>query len=264
MEHVVVVEVKKVTNGSISTPQRRSKFNMLPTLQDQDCFIESDPTPSHPAMGYSIRPYICPPTATTTLVTIILGILFGAFMFDFDDKEGFSDLENGFDCKNECEFYGNFCIFNGLFYGQPSCPSSRPTPHTHPTHYHTHVPTHQSREFDLFGRGRDVFDIEYDHLNNVIEYKFYENFDYSGGLVYPSPVNPTSYACPTYCHTHRSTSNPPEFNIFASVNYELFNVVGCINEGFDILQILLNVDFLNIFQIYLVCDIFMFLKKFFG
>ena len=149
------------------------------TTQQRSSHEEGESIPNRPRIGHSIQeangppPYPTPPTKTTTISTLILGILFGVFVFEFEFDKGFGYLENVFKYGFECEFSMNLKNFNDLFWvslnGQSLCPPPQPTPNTPRPTNPTLRPIPNPREFCLCGYVNNV-------LLNVFEFEnFLEN-----------------------------------------------------------------------------------------
>ena len=103
-----------------------------------------------------------------------MGFILGILIFVFGRNKGF-ECENGlfsnaFVNAFTLQFNENFGIFSDL------CNGTLLVPITRPTHYPAPNPTPNPRDFDLFGSGKEVFDIEYDYLNDVFVFEFYGNF----------------------------------------------------------------------------------------
>ena len=111
------MEVKKESGkGTILIPKTRSKCNIAPSRQDQLSDLRSDPAPAATITAMRLLN-----GAPTTIIAIILGIVFSVFGFEFVEKEGFYDKNN---CLNEVfinEYVFEFGKNCYVFYGGPLC-----------------------------------------------------------------------------------------------------------------------------------------------
>ena len=173
-----------------------------------------------------------PRGAAPTTATIFFYI-FGVWILEFGEKNGFGYLENVFKCEFECEFYGNFCLFNDLFwvslYGQPLCPTLQATPIPRPTDNPTPRPTPQSREFGLFEGEYGYLFIGNDYLLwvslNVFEFEKNMNLKIFGDLLDGQLLCPPPYTTrPTPYPTPRPIPNPREFCFLGGENNVLLNI----------------------------------------
>ena len=154
---------------------------MISTHQHQPTPYEPDPTPAPNGslIGYSIRPLTGRSTATTAIVTLILGIVFFVIGFEFGEKKRMC-IKYGYSIK-DLLMNVNFYTFNVFLYGQPLCPTPHPT-------YLMNYQVPNPREFDtlrvessallnVFTFQNDIFNI----LENVFTILF-EHFSNAFGL----------------------------------------------------------------------------------